>query len=69
MPSELFQIVINCKLGNSSMQFKFIHEISEIGGKFLVFFNQLREPDITLSVPVWRSPRTLDRTYSRVHND
>src|SRR6218665_993483 len=39
--SELFRIVISCKIVSSSMKFKFIHKISVILEKFLVFFNLL----------------------------
>ena len=44
---ELFLIVVNCKIVNISVKFKFIHKISIIHEKFLVFFNLLRGPDIT----------------------
>jgi len=33
------------------MKFKFIHKISVIQEKFLIFFNLLRGPDITRSGP------------------
>jgi len=39
LPSELFQIVINCKIFNSSVKFKLIHKIAVIHKKFLVLFN------------------------------
>ena len=48
LPSELFRIVISSKIVNSSMKFKFIHKISIIQ-LFLVLFNLLWGPDITLS--------------------
>src|SRR6218665_615645 len=47
LPPELFQIVTNCKIGKNSMQFKFIHKISVIQEKFLVFFRLLHGPEIT----------------------
>jgi len=37
LPSELFQIVLSCKVVNSLMKFKFIHKIFAIQEKFLVF--------------------------------
>ena len=40
-------MVISCKIFNSSMKFKFIHKISIIQEKSLVFFNSLRMPAIT----------------------
>ena len=49
LPSELFRIVISCKIVNSSMKFKFIHIISVVQEKFLVFFNLLRGSDVTRS--------------------
>jgi len=49
LPTGLFGIVINCKIVNSSMKFKFIHKISVIQNKFLIFFNLLRGPDIRRS--------------------
>jgi len=49
LPSELFQIVVSCKIVNSSMKSKFIHKIFVIQEMCLVFFNLLRGPDITHS--------------------
>src|SRR6218665_886699 len=50
LPSELFRIVISCKINfNSSMKFDFIYKISIIQENFLVFFNLFRGPDITRS--------------------
>jgi len=46
LPSELFRIVISCKMFKSSMKFIFIRKISVIQEKLLVFFNLL---DITRS--------------------
>ena len=46
LPSELFRIVINCKIVNNSMKFKFIQKIFVIQEKFLVLLNLLRGPDI-----------------------
>jgi len=39
LPSVLCQIVISCKIVNSSMKFKFVHKISIIQKKLLVFLN------------------------------
>jgi len=47
LPSELFWIVISCKIVNSSVKFKFIHNISVIQETFFRFFNLLRGPDKT----------------------
>jgi len=48
LPSELLWIVINYKIVNSSMKFKFIHEISVIQEKFLVLLICcMRGPDKT----------------------
>ena len=49
LPPELFRIVMSCKVVKSSMKFTFIHKISVIREKFLVFFNLLRGPDRTCS--------------------
>jgi len=46
LPSELFRIVISCKIVNSSIKFKFIRKISVVQKKFLAFFELLRGPDI-----------------------
>jgi len=69
LPSVLFRIVIRlCKIVNSSMKSKFIHKISVIQEKFLVFVNLLWGPDVTrsggwirpvgcrLCIPVYRMP-------------
>jgi len=37
LPSELFRIIKICKTVDSSIKFKFIHKISVIEEKFLVF--------------------------------
>ena len=47
--NRLFWIVISCKMFNSSMKFTFIHIISVIQERFLVFFNLLWGRDKTLS--------------------
>ena len=41
LPSELFRIVISCKIGNSSMKFKFIHKIFVLQENFNVFLTCL----------------------------
>ena len=46
---NLFEIVICCKIVNSSTKFKLFHEIIIIHEKFLVIFNSLRGPDRTHS--------------------
>src|SRR6218665_668319 len=38
----LFRIVLSCKIVNSSIKFKFIHKISVIQEKFLVFLSAPR---------------------------
>ena len=48
LSSEMFRIVIGCKiLLTGSMKFKFIHKISVIQERLLVFFNLLRGLYIT----------------------
>jgi len=49
LPTELFRLVLSCKIVNSSMKFKVIHKISVMQEKFLVFFHQFQGPDITRS--------------------
>jgi len=48
LPSELFQIVISCKIVNCLMKFKFIHQALSFRRSVLSFFNLLRGPDITI---------------------
>ena len=38
MLSELFLIIISCKIANRSMKFKFVHKIAVIQKKFLLPF-------------------------------
>ena len=39
MPSELFLIVISCKIVNSSIKFKFVNKIAVIQKKFFTLFS------------------------------
>jgi len=41
LPSELFWIVISCKIVISSIKFQFLHKIGVILEKFLLLFNVL----------------------------
>ena len=60
MLSELFWIVMSCKIATSSMKIKFIHKIAFIQ-KFLLLFNLLQGPDNTFGGR--RSARCASRLY------
>ena len=62
LPSKLFQIVIHCKIVNSSIRFTFVHKISVIQGKFLVFFNRgLCIPGVDKLTKYWDMLKLIDR--------
>jgi len=65
MLSELFHIIISCKIVDSSMKLKKFHKISIIQKKFLLLLNLLWVPDITCS-GAGSGPRVVHPCYSRI---
>lgn len=67
LPSNLFRIVICCKIVNISIKFKFNRKIFVIQEMIPVFCNLLRGPDVTSS-GAGSEPRVVHPWFSDVNH-